>query len=75
MPPQSASDRRDQLSSNSENDNGSSTIPGPVVEASNSTTMPDTEVAYAHDAEHKDISENAALIVAVETEEPAIDTQ
>ena len=45
--PQSASDRRDQLSNNSENDNGSSTIPGPVVETSDSTTMPDTEIACA----------------------------
>ena len=76
----SASDRYDQLSSNSENDNGSSTIPGLVVEASDSTTMPDMEVACAHiiiNAEQKNISENIALrlIAAVRTEEPAIDTQ
>ena len=74
--PQSASDRHDQLSNNSENNNGSTTIPGPVVEASDCTTMPNTEIACAAaDAEQKDIRENVSLIVAVQTEEPAIDTQ
>ena len=52
-----ASDRHDQFSSNSENDNGSATIPGPVVEASasDSTTMPDMEVACANNAEQKNL--------------------
>ena len=63
---QSASDRHDQLSNNSENDNSSTTIPGPVVEASDSTTMPNTEIAYAAvDAEQKDISDRKLNFVAI----------
>ena len=43
-------------------------FPGPV-EASDSTTMPDTEVTCADAEPKKNISENVALIIAVQTEE------
>lgn len=43
-------------------------FPGPV-EASDSTTMPDTEVTCADAEPKKESSENVALIIAVQTEE------
>ena len=44
-------DRHHQLSSNSEDDNGSDTIPRPVSEASDITTMLDIEEPAAIDTQ------------------------